>query len=55
MRKINYVEFCEIKRNNMTSPSISMKFLRGDFLNEVCILPEVLLFYRSMSYLCVSL
>lgn len=45
-----HLEFYEIKGNSLTSPSFPMHLPRGDLLNEVCILPDVLLSYR---YECV--
>ena len=48
----NHLEFYEIKGNSLTSPSFPMHLPRGDLLNEVCILPDVLLSYRYMS-VCV--
>ena len=51
MRKNYHLEFYEIKRNSLTSPS-AMHLPRGDLLNEVCILLDILLFFMYMS-VCV--
>lgn len=51
MGKNYHLEFHEIKRNSLTSP-FPMHLPRGDLLNEVSILPDVLLFFRYMS-VCV--
>lgn len=51
MRKNYHLEFYEIKGNSLTSPS-AMHLPRGDLLNEVCILLDVLLFFMYMS-VCV--
>lgn len=56
MGKKKPLEFYEIKRNSLTSRSFPMRLPTGDLLIEVCILPDVLLFYRYLSVnVCVHL
>ena len=51
MGKNYHLEFYEIKRNSLTS-SFAMHLPRGDLLNEVCILLDVLFFmYMSVCVL----
>lgn len=52
MGKNYHLEFHEIKRNSLTSP-FPTHLPRGDLLNEVSILPDILLFFRYMS-VCVK-
>lgn len=49
MGKKKLLEFYEIKRNSLIFRFFFMRFFIGDFLIEVCIFLDVLLFYRYLS------